>query len=350
MAITSKERVLLTFAYKKTDRIPCWCGASPEFLMKVQKNLGLDEEGFRLRIGDDFRRVFSKYKGPDLKISPGCTWISPFGIERKGIGYGQPVKHPLSKAKTIKEILDYQWPEPEWMDVSRIRQESLSWSGKYAILGGEWSPFWHDAIDLVGMENLYYMMYDSPELAKLVFDKITGFYYKVSENTFEAAGDVIDIFFIGNDFGSQNGPLIGLKQFERFILPSLLKLIQLGHRYGLKVMLHSCGGYRPLIPLMIKSGLDALHSLQPKAYGMEPSALKEDYGNQILLNGAIDSQLLIEGAPETVKKETLRILKIMSPGGGYISGASHDYILEETPLENVLIMFDTILDYKISTL
>jgi uroporphyrinogen decarboxylase len=32
----------------------------------------------------------------------------------------------------------------------------------------------------------------------------------------------------------------------------------------------------------------------------------------------------------------------MMPGGGYIAGASHDYILEETPVENVLAMFDTV--------
>jgi hypothetical protein len=36
------------------------------------------------------------------------------------------------------------------------------------------------------------------------------------------------------------------------------------------------------------------------------------------------------------------VLEIMMPGGGYIGGASHDYILEETPVENVVAMFDTI--------
>jgi uroporphyrinogen decarboxylase len=36
----------------------------------------------------------------------------------------------------------------------------------------------------------------------------------------------------------------------------------------------------------------------------------------------------------------------MAPGGGYIAGASHDYILEETPVENVVTMFDTIAEYK----
>jgi len=36
----------------------------------------------------------------------------------------------------------------------------------------------------------------------------------------------------------------------------------------------------------------------------------------------------------------------MSPGGGYVAGASHDYLLEETPIENVFIMFETIKNYK----
>jgi uroporphyrinogen decarboxylase len=37
----------------------------------------------------------------------------------------------------------------------------------------------------------------------------------------------------------------------------------------------------------------------------------------------------------------------MKPGGGFIAGASHDTILEETPVENVVAMFDTIREYGI---
>jgi uroporphyrinogen decarboxylase len=32
----------------------------------------------------------------------------------------------------------------------------------------------------------------------------------------------------------------------------------------------------------------------------------------------------------------------MHHGGGYILSASHDYLLEETPVENVLAMFDAL--------
>jgi len=31
---------------------------------------------------------------------------------------------------------------------------------------------------------------------------------------------------------------------------------------------------------------------------------------------------------------------------GYVAGASHDTILEETPVENVMAMFDAVLEYS----
>ena len=312
--MTSRERVLTAFDHRKPDRVPAWYGSFPEFWAKARTALGLDDEGLRRRFGDDFRRVYARYVGPDLGLSGGATWKSPFGIERTGIGYGQPLSHPLAAVKSVREVEDYPW-----------------------------SPFWHDVIDLMGMEGLYYAMYDLPEVAARVFDKVTDFYAEVSRAIFEAPGSFIDIFFIGNDFGSQTGPLLGVDLFERFAMPSLCRLIDLGHRYGRKVMLHCCGGFRPLIPSVIRAGLDGVHALQPSCEGMEPAGLKRDFGGRLLLNGAIDSHhVLIKGAPESVRTETRRTLDILSAGAGYVAGASYDYILEETPLENVLAMFDTI--------
>jgi uroporphyrinogen-III decarboxylase len=347
MAMTSREGVLAAFAHEETDAVPAWCGASPEFWAKAKAALGLDDEGLRRRLGDDFRRLTAPWRDPGPPLAAGSTWRSPFGVERSGIGYGQPLSHPLAGTASEREILDYPWPDSEDVDVSDLRDEASLWGGEYAVLGGDWSPFWHDAIDLVGMEGLYFLMYDEPELASLILGKVTDFYLGSSERIFDEAGDLIDVFFIGNDFGSTTGPLIGPELFDRFIAPCLRRLIDLGHSRGFKVMLHCCGGFRPLIPLMIRDGLDALHALQPHCAGMDPAGLKRDFGERLLLNGAIDSQsVLIEGSPASVREETLRTLAIMAPGGGYVAGASHDYLLEETPLENVLAMFDAIREYK----
>ena len=350
-AMTSRERVLAAFAHEEPDRVPRWCGASPEFLAKAKRHLGItDTEQLFVRFGDDFRRVHARFTGPDefspdKRLSPGSTCRTPFGIERHGYGYGQPLSHPLANA-TLKEIHDYPWPDPAWMDVTHIRTEALAWNRQYAILGGDWSPFWHDAIDLLGMETLLLKLYDEPEVVGAVLQHVMDYYAAVSQRIFAAAGDAIDIFFIGNDFGGQTGPLMGEQLFRRFMFPHLQRLCRLGHDHEKKVMMHCCGSYVPLMPAMVEAGLDGLQALQPTTPDMQPAALKARFGRQLVFNGCIDSHhVLIEGTPDLVRQRTREVLKIMAPGGGYILSASHDYLLDETPVENVLAMFDAVAEF-----
>jgi len=80
---------------------------------------------------------------------------------------------------------------------------------------------------------------------------------------------------------------------------------------------------------------------------MAPAELKRELGHRVVLNGAIDTQtILLEGNPSLAREETLRTLAIMTPGGGYVAGPSHDYLLEETPLENVLALYDAIQEWN----
>jgi uroporphyrinogen decarboxylase len=345
--MNSRERVLAIFENKPTDRPPCWCGTSSEFWEKAKEETKLEDEELLRRLGDDFRRVFAEYKGPVVPLNyKNTTYRSVFGVERDGLGYGQPLHHPLENA-TLQDIKEYSWPNPDWIDVSKVEEDAQKYNKKFAILGGDWSPFWHDAIDLLGMEDLLIKMCAEPELVHLVLDKIVEYYYQVNQNIFEAASEEIDVFFIGNDFGGQTGPLMGPEMFEQFISPHLRRLVDLGHRYGLKVQMHCCGGVYELIPLMIKAGLDALHALQPDCNGMDLAILKRDFGEKLVLNGGIDSKnILMNGTVDYVKEQTRKVLEIMTPGGRYIAGASHDTILEETPVENVLAMFDVITSYK----
>jgi hypothetical protein len=351
--MTSRERVMAAFEYVESDRVPAWLGASPEFIELALRRLDLpDEDALRVHVGDDFRRVFSVYAGPahadaSTDLWEGATFRTPFGVQRSGFFYGQPLHHPLASA-TLAQVHEYPWPDPAWMDVSQVRQDALRYGRQYAILGGEWAPFWHDAIDLLGMEHMIYQMVDQPEIVDAVLTHIVDFYAEVSQRTFDAAADALDIFFIGNDFGTQGGAMMGEAMFERFMLPHLKRLIDMGHDYGLQVLMHCCGGFASLIPSLIEAGLDGLQSLQPSCVGMDPAVLKATFGGKIVLMGSIDTQsVLIEGTPELVRTETRRILEVMVPGGGYIASASHDYLLPETPLENVLAMFEAIHEYGV---
>jgi uroporphyrinogen decarboxylase len=79
---------------------------------------------------------------------------------------------------------------------------------------------------------------------------------------------------------------------------------------------------------------------------MDLRTLKAEFGRRLVFNGAIDSHhVLIQGNPGGVREKTREVLEIMKPGGGYVAGASHDAILEETPVENVVAMFDAIREF-----
>ncbi len=133
--------------------------------------------------------------------------------------------------------------------------------------------------------------------------------------------------------------MISPKLFRRFILPHLKRLADLGHEYGKRVLLHCDGSIRALIPDLIAIGIDGLQSVQPLCYGMELSKLKADFGRQITFMGGIDTQLLIEGSEEEARRLTLSVLQTMMPGGGFIASPSHDYLLPETPVENIFALY-----------
>ena len=344
--MTSRERVLAVFRGEIPDRIPVWCGASPEFLEKARKHIGADsEEEVLVRFRDDFRRVYSRYAGPEkfdpVKNAAIGSRLSIWGVERKGEGYGVPANTPLKDA-TLEDVENYPWPSADWIDVSHIREDALRWGGQYAILGGEWCPFFHDLLDLLGMEDALMMMYEEPEVVHAVLDHLVDYYYECNRRIFEAAGDVIDIAFMGNDLGSQTGPLISVPLFEEFFVPRFKKLCDLAHSYGLYTQMHVCGDFHQLIPCMKEAGIDAVQSLQPVNPQMDAYYLKANLGGEVIFNGCIDSvNKLIYGTEQECVDETRRVISIMKPGGGYILSPSHDYLLEMTPVENVLAMYDT---------
>jgi len=181
MPFTSRQRVLAAYEHQVPDRVPCWCGASVEFWEKAKNELGLDDEQLRIRFRDDFRRVFAEYVGPEFPLThQQAISRTVFGIERSGIGYGQPLNHPLAGA-TIKQVHDYPWPDPKWMDVSKIKSQAQAYNSQYAILGGDWFAFFHDLIDLVGMEELYIKMCTEPNFVDALLTHTVDYYFEVNK-------------------------------------------------------------------------------------------------------------------------------------------------------------------------
>ena len=78
---------------------------------------------------------------------------------------------------------------------------------------------------------------------------------------------------------------------------------------------------------------------------MNRRGLKKDFGNDVVLHGAMDNQQTLPfGSVEDVKGEVLENLRILGEGGGYILAPCHNF-QPNTPVENILAMYETGYEY-----
>jgi len=203
-----------------------------------------------------------------------------------------------------------------------------------------------DATELVGMDQFFIKMYTHPEVIHAIIQKVSDFYYELAVRFFEAVGDKIDIFFFGDDMGTQLSLLISLKHWREYCKPRIHRFLELGRQANLKTMFHSCGAVRELIPDLVELGLDALNPIQVAANGMDLAELKSEFGEKLTFHGCIDHQhILPHGSENEVRKEIRRVIDIMSPGGGFCLAASHDLMLGDFPVENVIAMYNEAFEY-----
>lgn len=338
---TSRERVLDAFEHRQPDRVPMWYGADSRVTEALKRATGsADEEALMRALHIDFRRVRERYVGPPLRTFADGTWETYWGVRRAGDYAGQPMTHPLAGIEHVEDLDRFAWPSPDWFDFSGIRADCQSWQD-LAVIGGPWVVVYTGSTELVGTEEFLLKLHTHPEVIEAILGRVADFYFEVATRFFEAAGDCIDIFFFGDDFGGQNGLQLSPTMWRHFMKPYLRRFVDLGKSAGLKVMLHSCGGVREIIPDLIDIGMDALNPVQARARGMEAPGLKRDFGSQICFHGAIDHQhVLPEGTPAEVRAEVRSVIDVMAPGGGYCLAPSHDLLLAEFPTENILAMYD----------
>jgi len=210
-------------------------------------------------------------------------------------------------------------------------------AGPYYRAGGFWTCFYHNVMDLFGMENYMVNMHANPVIVHAVTDRVCQFYYAANERFFQAAGDLVDGFFFGNDFGTQLDLICGPNQFDEFILPWFRKYTDLAHRHKHQVILHSCGSIYKVIGRLIDAGVDCLHPLQALAANMDAETLARDFKGRIAFMGGIDTQqLLVHGTPREVKAEVQRVKRLLGPR--LIVSPSHEALLPNVPPENVAAM------------
>jgi uroporphyrinogen decarboxylase len=346
--MTSRERALTAFALETPDRVPRNYLANPGIDGRLKTHFGLkadDSEGLRQALGVDFRSVAPEYVGPKLHADVVDRQVDMWGIHRRWIahetgGYWDFCDFPLQHA-TLEEIEKWPLPSPDDFDYASAAEQCERWAG-YCITTG--SPGVGDIINSTSMirtmeQVLVDLMLDEPACLCYV-DRKTDIQLEMMERTLEAADGSIDVLWLGEDLGTQRGPLISPELFRRHIRPRHQRFVDLANHYGIPVMMHSCGSSSWAYDDFIEMGIGIVDTLQPEPRDMDPAYLKGRYGGRLAFHGCISTAgpVAIGSVADTVAN-VRKTMEIMMQGGGYAFSPTHQ-LQDNSPTENVVAMYE----------
>jgi uroporphyrinogen decarboxylase len=325
--------------------------ANPEIDQGLWQHFGLaagDREGLFQALGVDFRGVGPGYVGPPMPDLGPDRHQGLWGTRMKRISHGTGeywdyCEWLLKDADTVEEIDAFPWhPSPDHFDYSSLPAQIEHNRGYCVWIGGAGTP---DLLNGSGMVRtmervLLDLALEEPALMRL-FDLRTQFHVEFLARCLEAGQGKIDLVWMGDDFGSQRGPLISMATFRKHIRPRHQQVIDVVKSYGLPILFHSCGSTRRFMPDLIEMGVDVMDTLQPEAAEMDPAELKAEFGDRLAFHGMISTAGAVAAGSvaDTVAEVTER-LETMMPGGGYLLAPTHA-LQSNSPIENVVAMYDT---------
>jgi len=382
--MNSRQRLLLALAHQEPDWVPLDLGStqvtgihllayeklrealglppSSGSLCDAIQQLALPEADIISRLGVDVRGLYplNSHNMIGMEQESGDYWVYD---DEWGITHHRPMPDGLyyslvhapmdMPGLSIQQIRSYVWPDmsnPARITGLRDLAEQYRTIGYAVVLKDPFAGIFEMAQRLVGFERLLVMMVDEKRLAAALFDKLCSLKLAFWEMALPRLADVVDVVSQTDDYGSQSAMLISpsmyrfqIRPFWKAVFTRIKELAP--HVY---IFFHSCGSIRPLLPDFIEIGVEILNPVHIRAAGMEPVALKRDFGKALSFwGGGVDTQgVLPYGSPNDVLDEVRRNIDALAPGGGFVFNQVHN-IQADVPVENLLAMWGAFEEYRV---
>jgi uroporphyrinogen decarboxylase len=386
--MNGRTRILAAIGHQESDRVPFDLGSTqvtgihaithralrdhlglppvtPTLCDEIQ-GLALPDDDLLDRLGVDVRGLFPLCSHND-RVSE-RTRREPKGdgeeveafVDEWGITHHRPyphglyltvVRHPLEGAISVDDVAKYPWPDTG--DPQRIAglydlAAAYRAQGRAVVIKGVLAGIFEMAQRVRGMAALMMDLASDELLAGALLDQMLALKLAFWEMALPPLRGVVDVVSEVDDYGTQVSQLISPRMFRRLFKPRLATLF--GRIKELtpnsKIFFHSCGNVRPLLPDFIELGVDILNPVHVRAAGMDPVALKRDFGQDIVFwGGGVDTQeVLPHGTPTEVRDDVRRNVEALAPGGGFVFSTVHN-IQADVPPENIVAMVEALQEY-----
>jgi len=379
--MNSRERILKTLNFEEPDRIPfdlagtTWTGITNTAYQNLRKYLGyryeepvwsdviqqivIPSEEILEQLKVDVRGVFpltshnwdvyEKLQDKELYFEYFDEWQLTHCFPKNGYWFSI-VKHPMENVDFENNgiVENFQWPDAG--NKSRfkgLREKVLQIrnNDKIVFVKGFCAGLFEMHQRIRGMENSMLDPFLFPVNSDKLIGKLADLKIEFWDALFNEIGDLVDIAGEGDDYGTQQSQLISPDQFREYYKPHFKRVLEFMREKVpyIKIIFHSCGNVRPIIPDLIELGVDILNPVHINATGMEPVQLKKDFGKDIVFwGGGIDTQkVLPTGTIQEVQDDVRRNIEALAPGGGFVFNTVHN-IQAEVPPQNIMAMWEAL--------
>ena len=348
--MTNQDRFLSLMEYKSIDRVPNYEVGVWGQTIDRWKAEGLDTDAVNwdwFRGASSFNMDSREYIDINFGMLPGFEYEvieetdryeifrSHNGIVRKALKTGtsrgtrasmdQFLSHPVQSPEDFHKILKRYDPTtptryPEYWEEQRLS----GWTRRnhVLVLGRNCSTlgFYWRAREWMGTEALSYAWYDFPKLMHEMMEFIADFTIAVARPVLEKVD--VDYVFINEDMAMKQGPLLSPATYEEFVYPHMRRLVDFfKSNHVAYVVVDSDGNTEPLIPLLMKAGVDAIWPMERASEDMVPGDLRRKYGKDLRLWGGVDKREIAKG--RLAIDAHLRSLAPLVEDGGFIPTIDH---------------------------
>ncbi len=165
---------------------------------------------------------------------------------------------------------------------------------------------------LAGVEVTSYLVYDEPALVEELFDRLEAQILEGMRRAFAVCTP--DVVGYGEDIAYKNGPLLSPAMFRRIMLPRYRRALELAQAHGVDLTWYdSDGDVRQYIPDYLAVGINGLAPCEVAA-GMDPVALRSQFGRALRMIGGFDKRLVAKGKA-AIDAEFARLRPVIEEGG-----------------------------------
>jgi len=268
------------------------------------------------------------------------NWTDRFGITWEMGMEGVvpfPKKNPLADIE--KQLDSYKFPDPNGLVINSDVVEHIKTVDRnnFLIIGGMTYFCFERAWALMGMDNFLTAIIEFPEKIKYILHELAKYARGVFDRYLEMGVDAVGF---SEDLGTQKALMMSPKHFREFFIPEYKFIFENLLKEKKIINFHSCGCVTEIAGDLADIGITALNPVQARANDLHK--IKKDVYGKTALEGGIDTHLIMTGTPGDIKKEVIRIMEILKPGGGYICGPDQGF--PNMPEENMQMLWQTAKD------